>query len=369
LQLLLFCGRKRTSAGCYANREKREERRKKITNKYKKKLLKIKRVISLFTLGGLTGVVLSNASIDIAVHDTFWLNLFFVDVNSFTASLALSCTGLPVVPESQIVRPQMLSGDRLTAFVVGLIDGDGSFQVNHWRKKYLQYRLVVKLKYNEYNKAMLDHIALVYGGQVNIVTVRSNAAKTGSQFVQWTINDANVITTKILPLFTLFPPLTTRMTLQVAFLIKALSGMTIDEYLLTRGNKYAARKLMTPLFTTLPLYFESWLSGFIEAEGSFARRSGSIGFSFSTGLLHDLYLMRAILDFFGQQHLTVQLKDGSDSSQHPFYFIEIANTKGVEKVVQHLVDNPLQGYKYYQLAIVMKESKAFSHLRHWFWTT
>ena len=70
--------------------------------------------------------------------------------------------------------------------------------------------------------------------------------------------------------------------------------------------------------------------------------------------------MRAILDYFGQQHLTVQLKDGAK----PFYFIEIANTKGVEKVVQHLVDNPLQGYKYYQLAIVMKESKAFSHLRH-----
>lgn len=72
--------------------------------------------------------------------------------------------------------------------------------------------------------------------------------------------------------------------------------------------------------------------------------------------------MRAILDFFGQQHLTVQLKDGNN----PFYFIEIANTKGVEKVVQHLVDNPLQGYKYYQLAIVMKESKAFSHLRYHF---
>jgi hypothetical protein len=72
--------------------------------------------------------------------------------------------------------------------------------------------------------------------------------------------------------------------------------------------------------------------------------------------------MRAILDLFGQQHLTVQLKDGAN----PFYFIEIANTKGVAKVVQHLVDNPLQGYKYYQLAIVMKESKAFSHLRHHF---
>lgn len=53
--------------------------------------------------------------------------------------------------------------------------------------------------------AMLNQIASVYGGQVNIVTV----AKTESQFVQWTINDANVITNKI------FPPLTTRMTLQV----------------------------------------------------------------------------------------------------------------------------------------------------------
>jgi hypothetical protein len=74
--------------------------------------------------------------------------------------------------------------------------------------------------------------------------------------------------------------------------------------------------------------------------------------------------MRAILDYFGQQHLTVQLK--GDAVTNSFYFIEIANTKGVEKVVQHLVNNPLQGYKYYQLAIVMRESKALSHLRHHF---
>jgi len=74
----------------------------------------------------------------------------------------------------------MLTGNRLSAFVVGLIDGDGSLQVNHWRSKSLQFRLVVKLKYNEWNKAMLEHIASVLGGQVKIETVKS----TGYQSIK-----------------------------------------------------------------------------------------------------------------------------------------------------------------------------------------
>ena len=98
---------------------------------------------------------------------------------------------------------------------------------------------------------MLDHIASVYGGKVNIVKV----AKTGYTYVQWTINDAKVIRNTILPLFTLFPPLTTRMSLQLDFMIKALSGITVSEYMLTRSNKYSGRNTITPLFTTLPFYF------------------------------------------------------------------------------------------------------------------
>jgi len=73
--------------------------------------------------------------------------------------------------------------------------------------------------------------------------------------------------------------------------------------------------------------------------------------------------MQAILSFFGQSHLTVQIKKLPNGS---FYFIEIANIKGVERVVRHLINYPLQGHKYYQLAVVMEHSKALSHLRHHF---
>jgi hypothetical protein len=48
------------------------------------------------------------------------------------------------------------------------MDGDGSIQVNHWRKKSLQYRLVIKLSNLISNYNMLIKIAKVIGGSVKI---------------------------------------------------------------------------------------------------------------------------------------------------------------------------------------------------------
>jgi cytochrome c oxidase subunit 1 len=53
-------------------------------------------------------------------------------------------------------------------FWVGLMDGNGSIQVNHWKKKSLQYRLVIKLSYIRSNYTMLIKIAKVMGGSVRI---------------------------------------------------------------------------------------------------------------------------------------------------------------------------------------------------------
>ena len=55
----------------------------------------------------------------------------------------------------------------------------------------------------------------------------------------------------------LYPPLTTRMHLQLAFLVQAMAGMSITQYFNSRGLKYDTRAAISPLFTVIPPYFSS----------------------------------------------------------------------------------------------------------------
>lgn len=90
-------------------------------------------------------MILANASLDVALHDTF---------------------PIIIMKNVKFIAPRKLRNKQLNAFTVGLIDGHGSLQVNHWRKKILQFRLVVKLSDKPLNKEILDIISSKYGGIV-----------------------------------------------------------------------------------------------------------------------------------------------------------------------------------------------------------
>jgi hypothetical protein len=54
-------------------------------------------------------------------------------------------------------------------FTLGLLMGDGSFQINHYKKKYLQYRIIIKLKNSKKNIIMLQDIRSYFNiGTINI---------------------------------------------------------------------------------------------------------------------------------------------------------------------------------------------------------
>ena len=188
--------------------------------------------------------------------------------------------------------------DYIIQYWVGLMDGDGSIQVNHWRMKSLQYRLVIKLKLCDENVHLLREIKKYVGGNVRI--------ESKNRFVLWVENYKDKIQ-QIVKHLVVYPPLTTRLALQLEFLLLCLQKNDVCWYLQNRGNKYqnTCRKGLENAFkcsqiNRLP-YYRAWLSGFIEAGGCFShpcKDDSSACHSFSISQKADQYLLKSIKHTF-----------------------------------------------------------------------
>lgn len=162
--------------------------------------------------------MLSNASLDIAFHD-----MNFIE----------QCSLVPFL--SHTIKKndsrKEIDDEYIKMFWVGLMEGDGSIQVNHWRKKSLQYRLIIKLSSLPSNYNMLIKIAKVIGG-----TVR----KSGN-FVIWVVDDKKKVQ-ELIKIFDKYPLLSSKKNCQLAFLKKCLIENSMDFYLTNRDSKFEDQK-------------------------------------------------------------------------------------------------------------------------------
>ena len=248
--------------------------------------------LALFTIGGVTGVVLANASLDLALHDRIKKDPYYIH-----------------------------------KFWVGLMDGDGSIQVNHWRHKNLQYRLVIKLKYNTENLSMLNLIKYHIGGIVKVIK--------DNKFIIWVVNDRKQIQ-RIIEIFVSYPPLTSRLRAQLAFILECFQQNNVVWYLNVRSKKY-----LNPDLDIVKInnnYFNPWLSGFIEAEGCFIIRDKSNNHSFSISQNNDKYILEAIKNHF-------DIKNEIRKINNKFWFIEVYKKLTLIKIINHCINYPLLGEK------------------------
>jgi hypothetical protein len=299
----------------------------------------------LFTVGGLTGVVLANASLDLAFHDIHFLcyniSIPFISINSYRRN-NLNYSKIDKKKYSTIkisdenFQNRINDLNYLEPFFIGLLEGDGTITVD-LNGNSLRVRIFIALKNLPSNQFMLSLIAKNLGGRI--------AIERRDMYVVWYATNKTTII-KILAIIANYPFLTTRKQCQLNFAKTCLLNNDINYFLKYRDLKYNNQENLINFYTNNfipPIYFPAWLSGFVEAKGNFnliRNKTGGIKISrFSIGQNYDKYLIIAIQKYFNNTNNIYLDKNNK------YYRLSITNPKSRLIIFEHFLNYPLLGDK------------------------
>lgn len=277
----------------------------------------------------MSGVVLANASLDIAFHDK--LNNDKAE-KDFKAKDDIKFDNLSVEDKSYIEQ-----------FFVGLLEGDGTItsNLNSNKSNSITVRIVISLKNTSENLIMLNKIKDVIGGRV--------AIERKNRYVTWIASNKNDLA-KVFVILAKYPLLTARKQSQLEFVKNCLLEKDLKNFLVNRNDKYLNKKVILLELSKKerPTYFAAWLSGFIEAEGNFSLVFNEKGHlrksTFTIGQNDELHILIWISQYFKSK--TAILKDKpKKGGNFEYYRLYLYNAESRKLLFEHFYKYPLLGHK------------------------